>query len=488
MTAFTNAGRNLIAQKQGAGQPLALDRFVLANIAGLDHSAAVDQNEVLPQPGDIVWQGAVSASGYVNPDQVVYSLLLGSTLGDFSFNWVGLLADDDTLVAVSYVPTQLKTATSGTATGNNLTRNFLLAFTDAQDTTNITVQAGTWQIDFNARLDGIDDRERLANLELYGRQRFFNDGLLVEESAGSYSIKAGSGFVGGLRVELANDLALADPGVLPKDVWLDVALTGDLTGKAISITAVISSSAQVDTTDGVNINHYLEKIGTIEANGTVTDLRSQIDVAAALVDELLAKASQASQSEVDTGTNDTKFVTPKTLENRLQSVGFESGTVLVFPQAAAPTGWTKSIAHNNKALRIVSGNGGGAGGSVDFTAAFKNQSVAGSVANTAAGGSVTVNNHTLTESQIPSHKHITGMQADSAKQYYGLSSVNPSLNELMFNGEEGSERLPYTSSTGGGGSHNHSASFSGNAHGHTFNGTAINMAVKYVDSIIAVKD
>lgn len=37
-------------------------------------------------------------------------------------------------------------------------------------------------------------------------------------------------------------------------------------------------------------------------------------------------------------------------------------TVMVFYQAAAPTGWTKSTANNDKALRVVSGDGGGSGG------------------------------------------------------------------------------------------------------------------------------
>lgn len=42
---------------------------------------------------------------------------------------------------------------------------------------------------------------------------------------------------------------------------------------------------------------------------------------------------------------------------------FASGTVILFFQAAAPTGWTKLTSQNDKVLRIVSGTGGGAGGS-----------------------------------------------------------------------------------------------------------------------------
>jgi len=47
-----------------------------------------------------------------------------------------------------------------------------------------------------------------------------------------------------------------------------------------------------------------------------------------------------------------------------------SGTVMVFFQTAAPTGWTKSTSHNDKALRVVSGDGGGSGGSTGFSSAF----------------------------------------------------------------------------------------------------------------------
>jgi hypothetical protein len=48
-------------------------------------------------------------------------------------------------------------------------------------------------------------------------------------------------------------------------------------------------------------------------------------------------------------------------------LGLESGVVMVFYQAAAPTGWTKSTAHNDKALRVVSGTGGGSGGTHALT-------------------------------------------------------------------------------------------------------------------------
>ena len=43
---------------------------------------------------------------------------------------------------------------------------------------------------------------------------------------------------------------------------------------------------------------------------------------------------------------------------------FAQGTDAIFFQASAPSGWAKNTSHNNKALRVVTGSGGGSGGSI----------------------------------------------------------------------------------------------------------------------------
>ena len=143
-----------------------------------------------------------------------------------------------------------------------------------------------------------------------------------------------------------------------------------------------------------------------------------------------------------------------------------AGTAMLFVQTAAPTGWTKSTTHDNKALRVVSGTAS-SGGSVAFTTAFASQTPSGTVGST-----------TLAESQIPSHRHLQNI-GDNGFPQVSNNSTGPT------SGAGG--RAPsvttantfttYTTSTGGGGSHNHS-----------FTGTAINLAVQYVDVIIATKD
>lgn len=134
--------------------------------------------------------------------------------------------------------------------------------------------------------------------------------------------------------------------------------------------------------------------------------------------------------------------------------GLPSGTATLFVQTAAPTGWTKSTTHDNKALRVVSG-AAGSGGSVAFTTAFASQAVSGTVGNT-----------TLSTAQMPSHAHSISVQ-----------DVNTGSGSNIRSGNNPPTTGSGTNAEGGGGSHNHS-----------FSGTAINLAVQYVDVIIATKN
>jgi len=54
---------------------------------------------------------------------------------------------------------------------------------------------------------------------------------------------------------------------------------------------------------------------------------------------------------------------------------FASGTVMLFQQTSAPTGWTKLATHNDKALRIVSGVAS-SGGSTGFSSVFASRTIA----------------------------------------------------------------------------------------------------------------
>jgi hypothetical protein len=186
------------------------------------------------------------------------------------------------------------------------------------------------------------------------------------------------------------------------------------------------------------------------------------------------------------GANAVKVVAPGTANNVLTSNGstwisqaaggggttIPAGTVMIFGQTAAPTGFTKLTDQDNAGLRVVSGTAS-TGGSVDFTTAFASKAVTGSVSISAISGSA--GNTTLSTPQIPSHSHTVTTTTD------GGSFFQNSANG--FSNSPG----PYnTGNTGGGGAHSHPFSFSSGT--ASFSGTAINLAVKYVDVIRATKD
>ncbi len=160
---ITFAGESLIAQKQGAREALAIARFVLANVPGLDAGQPVDRQSAMPSAEQIVFDGSVTKEAYLSPNQVVYSLSLGSDVGDWDFNWIGLVSTEDVLFAVAYVPLQQKRREiPPLQTGNNLTRNFLVVFDGAQELTGVTIPAETWQYDLSGQLAGKLDTALLA--------------------------------------------------------------------------------------------------------------------------------------------------------------------------------------------------------------------------------------------------------------------------------------------------------------------------------------
>jgi hypothetical protein len=270
MAFITIAGQNQIAKKQGDNVTLNIASFLLANVPDLGSEPAT-RIESIPNE-NVVDQLVVTKSGYVNTNQVVYSLVMGSDIGNYSFNWVGLVDDEGVLIAVTYIPLTPKTKNDGGVPGNTITRNFLLAYTGIQQTTAITVPAETWQIDFSARLSGIDERERLANLDIYGHEGFLGDGWKVTGSAGTYSVAAGIGYVGGIRAKNATAQEITT-ATFPNEIWLNVSLQGDISDMTAVAEFVIDTGPFPDYVDGNSIAHYLTKIANIDASGEVVDGR-----------------------------------------------------------------------------------------------------------------------------------------------------------------------------------------------------------------------
>lgn len=217
---------------------------------------------------------------------------------------------------------------------------------------------------------------------------------------------------------------------------------------------------------------------------------------------------------------------------------FPAGTRMLFQQTAAPPGWTKvTTTYDNRALRLVTGTAA-TGGSVDFTAAFST-----ATATTSVTQSGTVGNTSLTTAQIPGHTHgpgtLTGAAASAGAHthgpgtlagvaasagahthapvgavtnFLGLQAGGPNafgagsgtVGGSVVTASDGAHTHTVdvnAGATASGGAHTHTVDVnagatasagSGGSHTHTFTGDAhshtMNLAVKYIDVILAVKD
>ena len=152
-----------------------------------------------------------------------------------------------------------------------------------------------------------------------------------------------------------------------------------------------------------------------------------------------------------TGTADTDAATTAQVEGIL-----ESGTIMLFVQTSAPTGWTKSTTYNNNALRVVSGTAS-YGGTATFTSVFTAR--------------------TITTANMPTHTHAV----TDPGHYH---SVDANLNtpaDTSTGVLTDFRRYPHTGS-------NTTTATTGITLGNAGSGTPMDFAVQYVDCIIATRD
>lgn len=108
MAAITIAGENLIAEKQAAQEVLVVSKFLYALVPGQDPTTPVDRYAGKPPPEQMMYETDITKGGYVDPNQVVYSSMIGSNVGDWDFNWLGLETAEGVLLAAAYTPVQQK--------------------------------------------------------------------------------------------------------------------------------------------------------------------------------------------------------------------------------------------------------------------------------------------------------------------------------------------------------------------------------------------
>jgi hypothetical protein len=137
----------------------------------------------------------------------------------------------------------------------------------------------------------------------------------------------------------------------------------------------------------------------------------------------------------------------------IHGLGVPGGTAMLFFNATAPLGWVQSVSSFDHAIRLVNSGGGGFGGIQAFSTAFASQPVSGTNSGT-----------TLTTSQLPVHNHQYSIGGYLGAPVRVASSA------------DGQTGVGTTSDTGANATHT-----------HAFTGTAINLAVLYINMILATK-
>ncbi|MFP4793413.1 phage tail-collar fiber domain-containing protein [Pasteurella multocida] len=261
-----------IAEKTVNGGVIQYDEFIFAMIPNLT-ADNLAQHLTIPRESLIKHRQAVSKAGVINENAVVYSVTLGTEIGDFDFNWIGLINKRTNKLAVAVqADTIKKTRNKNNVQGNSLTRNVLLEFTGAKQLTGINVSADTWQIDFTVRLHGIDEKIRLTNRDLYGRAVFFDDAFLVKRGTGNnYTIDAGHAYVEGVRAEIKQAQTI-QAASLPCSIYVDVVHHCTVTG-AYETEIKFLKQSKSDYLDTARRQHYVQIIADIDSTGAVTDRR-----------------------------------------------------------------------------------------------------------------------------------------------------------------------------------------------------------------------
>jgi len=257
--------------------------------------------------------------------------------------------------------------------------------------------------------------------------------------------------------------------------------TGAVTLSAADVNTALGYDAVLDSDIGSTVQAYdadTAKYDDVTANftGTLQNGGSNVVVDSDIDSTVIGYVAPGSVGNVLTsdGTNWTSAA----------AAAFDSGTLMLFQQSTAPTGWTKQTTHDNKALRVVSG-ATSSGGNASFTSAFASYTPSGNVS---VSGSVSmsgnIDNTTLSINQIPSHNH----------DVFANNSVNTGA--ITIRGGAGNANTNVflsqqnIANAGNSGAHNHSHNLSGSltVNSSTFSGAAQDFAVQYVDIIIASKD
>ncbi len=248
-----------------------LNEIIFAMIPDLDLSQPIDRTVSLPPLEQWVFQQDVDQIGKSGSNAVVYSVVIPGSTAPFTFNAM-FLRDKNVPNSCGMV---VYKATETKETGMALTKSMLMQFDGAAAAANVTIDAATWQIDYQARLKGIEEDHRLSCLDNYGHTAFV-DGFDVtrhEIDQTKYLIAPGVAYVGGLRIQNALSVVQTVDSK-PITLWVDVYRDGTALSQHENLFQIVATTDDlVDYNDSENRPHYVAKLARIEADGRVVDWR-----------------------------------------------------------------------------------------------------------------------------------------------------------------------------------------------------------------------
>lgn len=265
-TAIIKTGEQFFIKQLSKSQPIKLDKVIFANINGISGDTEIDLSGSMPDNSQIVHTAPITQCGLLNNKTVVYSVILDTSVGDFSFNYIGLAnSETNTLCMVMHTDLTKKIKTAGQRQGNTITESIWLEIDNASESTGITVNAETWQIDYSKRLAGEDERIRLTNYDLYDRI-VIHRGFTITKNNNQLTVSPGLAYVAGLRVELnaGSTITIENNQSLYVDAWL----AGTVTGEWVTNYNLIAGTNLRDYHDG-NFQHYVERIASVNSGGNL---------------------------------------------------------------------------------------------------------------------------------------------------------------------------------------------------------------------------
>lgn len=149
---LTNAGKNYVAARALANRGLDVANFVLANVPFLNEAGERDPDMALPPAAQIVLQAPYQVEGFVDDNTISWAIILDQDVGDFDYNWIGLVTTDGTLLALDYLPLQRKRV----GVNNVHNRSFVLKFAAAKALSRIEIPAQSWMFDYSPQLQTLE--------------------------------------------------------------------------------------------------------------------------------------------------------------------------------------------------------------------------------------------------------------------------------------------------------------------------------------------